>query len=185
MNFLKLINNKIKNRYTLSDLFFLEFESLFFGFFSIIPTFFGIILRFLALRLFSLRCEGFCWIQCNVTIIHSDRIKFGHSVAINSFSYLNGVGEIEIGNFVLIGPNVTISSGAHPIKSRLKPIIVQQTALKKIIIEDDVWIGAGAVILPGVRLAKGTVVGANAVVLKSTNPYDVVAGIPAKILYVR
>jgi acetyltransferase-like isoleucine patch superfamily enzyme len=62
---------------------------------------------------------------------------------------------------------------------------IQQINLKKIIIEDDVWIGAGAVIMPGVRLSKGTVVGANAVVLKSTNPYEVVAGIPSKTLYVR
>ena len=185
MNFLKLICNKIKNRYTLTDLFFLELEALFFGFFSIIPSSIGIILRFLLFRLFSSRCEGFCWIQCNVAIIHSNRIKFGHSVAISPFTYINGVGEIEIGNFVLIGPNVTISSGAHPIKSRMIPIITQQTNLKKIIIEDDVWIGAGAVIMPGVRLSKGTVVGANAVVLKSTNPYEVVAGIPSKTLYVR
>ena len=50
----------------------------------------------------------------------------------------------------------------------------------KIKIEDDVWIGSGCVILPGVTLARGTVVGANSTVTKNTRPYSVVYGSPAK-----
>jgi acetyltransferase-like isoleucine patch superfamily enzyme len=185
MNFFKLIYLKVKNRYSLKDLIFLEVESLLFGFFGIFPTFFGVILRYFIVRLLSLNCKGFCWIQSHVTIVHSNRIKFGHSVAINSFSYLNGIGGLDIGNYVLIGPNVTISSGIHPIRGRSIPIITRQTIPKKITIEDDVWIGAGAVIMPGITLARGTVVGANGVVLKSTKPFEVIAGIPAKNLYSR
>jgi maltose O-acetyltransferase len=51
---------------------------------------------------------------------------------------------------------------------------------KAIIIEDDVWIGAGAVIMPGVTLRRGTVVGANSVVTKDTEEYAVVVGAPAR-----
>lgn len=185
MDFFKLLYLKIKNRYSLKDLIFLEVESLLFGFCVILPTFFGVILRYLIVRSLSLNCIGFCWVQSHVTIVHSNKIKFGHSVAINSYSYLNGIGGLDIGNYVLIGPNVTISSGMHPIGGRSIPIITRQTTPKKITIEDDVWIGAGAVIMPGITLARGTVVGANAVVLRSTRPFEVIAGIPAKNLYTR
>ena len=58
---------------------------------------------------------------------------------------------------------------------RLYPIKEQE-----VIIEDDVWIGMNAVILPGVTIRKGTIVGAGAVVTKSTGEYEIVAGVPAK-----
>jgi len=184
MNFLNLLSSKIK-AYTVIDLLRLEFEAIFFGFFSLIPTTLGVILRASACKLLFKKNDGFSWIQPRVTIIHSDRIISGANLAINTGTYINGIGGIIIGKNVLIGPNVTISSGKHSIVGRFPTVISRPSIPTKIVIRDDVWIGAGAVIMPGVRLSKGTVVGANAVVLKSTKPYEVVAGIPSNTLYVR
>ncbi|MBU0487213.1 MAG: acyltransferase [Bacteroidetes bacterium] len=93
---------------------------------------------------------------------------------------MNAIGGITIGDFVLLGSNVTVSSGQHDIEGAEPPVFARATIPKPIVIEDDVWIGAGAVIMPGITIAKGTVIGANSVVTKSTEPYSVVVGAPAK-----
>ena len=73
----------------------------------------------------------------------------------------------------------------HNFISRDKTIIEQGATAKGIVIEDDVWIGHGCTILDGIVLAKGTVVAAGSVVNKSTEPYSVVAGVPARIIKYR
>jgi maltose O-acetyltransferase len=61
---------------------------------------------------------------------------------------------------------------------------VKETLIKdeKVIVEDDVWIGASVTILPGVKIGQGAIIGAGAVVTKNVEPYTVVAGIPAKVI---
>jgi len=91
---------------------------------------------------------------------------------------------ISIGERVSVAPNVQFicSSGPHP-KSRLLDITYVREVLtknKKIVIEDDVWIGAGAIILQGVSIGKCSIVGAGSLVLKDVPEYTIVAGIPAK-----
>lgn len=98
---------------------------------------------------------------------------------------MNGVGYIDIGDYVLIGNNVTISSGVHPTEGRLVEIYRRSIIPKKIIIERDVWIGAGAVILPGVTLKKGSVIGANSLVNRDTRPYSINVGVPIKEIGLR
>lgn len=184
MKFLRFFQGKAKG-YSIATLFFLEMESLLFGIFGLVPTVLGVALRAALLRIMALRCDGFAWIQPGVIIVHSDRLSVGTNFGVNSHCYINGVGGIEIGNFVLIGSNVTISSGMHPIDGRDKPVFARQSVPKRIVIENDVWIGAGAVIMPGIRLAKGTVVGANSVVTKDTEEYSVVVGAPARKIRTR
>lgn len=93
------------------------------------------------------------------------------------------IGTVDIGEGVLIAHNCTIVSSSHGI-AQGQPIREQPTVNKRIIIEDDVWIGAGAIILGGVRLKKGCIVGAGAVVLEDTivPEYQVWAGVPAKFI---
>lgn len=158
----------------------LEFESLISGFLSLVPTIFGVFLRAIASKLLFGRLDGFPWIQSRVTIVHADRIVSGTHLGINSGTYINGVGGIRFGNNVLIGNNVTISSGQHPIEGRFPSIFSRLVIPKEIAINDDVWIGAGAVIMPGITLAKGSVIGANAVVTKDTEEYSVYVGVPAR-----
>ena len=70
----------------------------------------------------------------------------------------------------------------QPKLPELPPVFARQSIPKKIVIGDDVWIGAGAVIMPGVTIARGTVIGANAVVTRDTEEYAVMVGAPARML---
>jgi len=179
MNYLKFLYKKIKP-YSILDLIRLEIESLVFGIFCMIPTTLGVFLRAIACKFLFKKSQGFSWIQPRVIIIHSDRIITGENLGINSGTYLNGIGGIDIGNNVLIGPNVTISSGKHTIEGKFPSIFSRASVPQKIIIKDDVWIGSGAVILPGVTIAKGSVIGANAVVISDTEEYSINVGAPSR-----
>lgn len=179
MKYILFLREKISG-YSVYTVIRLELESLVNGVFSLVPGSLGIFLRGLVGRLFLKKLNGFPWIQPRCTFIHSERISIGTHFGVNTGTYINGVGEIQIGNYVLIGNNVTISSGEHPIKGDSPPIFARCAVPKKIVIEDDVWIGAGVVIMPGVTLGKGTVIGANAVVTKSTEEYSICVGVPAR-----
>ena len=85
-----------------------------------------------------------------------------------------------IGARVSIAPRVTIVTSSHPNRSRIRP--VAPVARAPVYIDDDAWIGAGAVILPGVRIGRGAVIGANAVVSRDVEPLAVVAGQPAQLV---
>lgn len=89
-------------------------------------------------------------------------------------------GIIEIGNNVLIGPNVTIITAAHPISPDLRKKGIQYNLNVKI--GNNVWIGAGVNILPGVIIGDNSIIGAGAVVTKNVPNDVIVVGNPAKVL---
>jgi acetyltransferase-like isoleucine patch superfamily enzyme len=91
---------------------------------------------------------------------------------------LSDRGNITIGNRVSIAPRVTLVTSSHPNHSRTRGFA--PVSQGPIVIEDDAWLGAGCVILPGVRIGRGAVVGANSVVVQNVPPLHVVAGQPAK-----
>jgi maltose O-acetyltransferase len=88
---------------------------------------------------------------------------------------------VVIGDNVLIGPDVCICTGTHEVHWRAREQVRGSFALP-IFIEANCWIGAGATILPGVRIGKGTTVAAGAVVTKDVEPESVVGGVPAKLI---
>jgi acetyltransferase-like isoleucine patch superfamily enzyme len=109
------------------------------------------------------------------------KIIIGDDVGISG-STISADTVITIGNRVLIGTGCIISdTDAHPIKAedRTDPT---KTLSKPIIIDDDVFIGARSIILKGVKVGKGSVVGAGSVVTKDVSPFCIVAGNPAKIV---
>jgi acetyltransferase-like isoleucine patch superfamily enzyme len=108
------------------------------------------------------------------------KIIIGDNTEINNFSRLDGRGNIVIGSNVLIGPKVEIITYQHKYLNKNKLIKEQGDIVKDIVIEDDVWIGAGSIILAGVTIKKGAVIGAGSVVTKDVNEYEVIAGVPAK-----
>lgn len=112
-------------------------------------------------------------------------IVIGNNVLINAGGYISGEGGLEIGNFVLIGPNVNILSAGHEFGDCDKPIQKQGLTYGKIKIEDDAWIGAGSVVLQGLTIGRGAVVGAGSVVTRSVPPYAIVIGNPARIVKYR
>jgi acetyltransferase-like isoleucine patch superfamily enzyme len=87
-------------------------------------------------------------------------------------------GNVTIGNRVSIAPRVTLVTSSHPNNSRIK--IFAPLSHGPIVIEDDAWLGVGCVVLPGVRIGRGAVVGANSVVHQDVAALHVVAGQPAR-----
>ena len=110
-------------------------------------------------------------------------IKIGSNSAIGTNNFLAGQGGIFIGENVIIGPDVKIFSENHIFNKEHIPIRAQGESRKGVKINDNCWIGAGAIILDGVELAYGTVVAAGAVVTKSFKQKNIViGGVPAVIL---
>lgn len=175
-NFLK----KKLSGYSIIELLRIELEAWLFFLVGSIPGSAGFLLRNAVCALLFKSKGGTVLVQPRVTFVHCHKISAGKMLGVNSGCYINAVGGVAFGDFVLLGSNVTISSGIHPIDGCLPPVYARPVVPKPIIVEDDVWIGAGAVILPGVILRKGTVVGANAVVTKTTSEYAVVVGAPAR-----
>jgi acetyltransferase-like isoleucine patch superfamily enzyme len=110
----------------------------------------------------------------------SGRITLGDHVSINPFTILHGQGTLSIGNNVRIASHCAIVSFDHVFEDRKAPIRTQGLSRKGVVIEDDVWIGAHATVLDGVHIAKGCVIAAGAVVTRSTKPFGVYAGVPAR-----
>ena len=93
---------------------------------------------------------------------------------------LSGPEQLTIGDRVSMAPRVMLVLSSHPNASRIRPFA--PTSRGDITIEDDAWIGACAVILPGVTIGRGAVVGAGSVVTSDVPPLTIVAGQPAKVV---
>lgn len=87
---------------------------------------------------------------------------------------------LVLGDRVAIGPRVTILLSSDANWSRLMEKI--EHVKSTVIIEDDCWLGAGCVVMPGVTIGKFSIVGAGAVVTKDVPPHSIVAGIPARVI---
>ena len=109
-----------------------------------------------------------------------DQLTIGDNVGINSYCFIGVRGEVTIGDNVIFGPRVTVLSEQHNYSDPNKPIKTQGEKRYKTVIEDNVWVGAGVIIMPGVTIKSGTVVGSGAVVTKDTEENSVVIGVPAK-----
>jgi acetyltransferase-like isoleucine patch superfamily enzyme len=106
--------------------------------------------------------------------LYGTNIHIAENSTINRNCYLDGRGRLSIGSRVSISPEVHLITEDHDYNSANF-----SGRSRDIIIDDYVWIGTRAIILPGVHIAKGAVVCAGAVVTKNVNEYDVVAGVPA------
>lgn len=92
------------------------------------------------------------------------------------------IGPVSIGDHVNLAQGITVTALNHIFQKRDQLISQQGISTKKVTIENDVWIGANAVILPGVNIGTHSVVAAGAIVTKDVPPYSLVGGVPAKIL---
>jgi acetyltransferase-like isoleucine patch superfamily enzyme len=91
-------------------------------------------------------------------------------------------GFITIEDDVLIGSGVHIYTTNHNYSDRLKPISKQGSTVKDVVIRKESWIGANAVILPGVIIGQGSVIAAGSVVTRDVDAYTLVGGVPARII---
>ena len=107
-------------------------------------------------------------------------IKIGSDSLIGEYSVIRGQGGVQIGDRVYTSPFTQIIAVNHVFDDPNRPFVEQGITAEGIVIEDDVWLGAGAIITDGVRVGKGAVVAAGAVVTKDVPPHTVVGGVPAK-----
>jgi acetyltransferase-like isoleucine patch superfamily enzyme len=133
-----------------------------------------------------------CYIGRYVELGPLGCIKVGNNSSIQDRCIL--LGDVIIGRYCSLAPNIYISSGRHYFDLKPSWLIKDQDHLvasnrqlsgahsKPVIVEDDCWLGINVVVLAGVTIGKGAVVGANSVVTNDVEPYTVVAGIPAKVI---
>lgn len=119
-------------------------------------------------------------VEDNVYLSSGKNVKIGYDCHINENVFIQGA---EIGNHIMIAPNVAILNSMHNFDRTDIPMC-KQGAAKTInpVIEDDVWIGRSAIIMPGVKIGKGSIIASGAVVTKDVEPYSVVGGVPAKLI---
>ena len=106
-------------------------------------------------------------------------LRVGQRVSINQCCTLYDMGGVDIGDRVMIGPNVNIITTGHALKPSERRAHIEA---KPIVIESNVWIATGATIVGGVRVGENSVVGAGAVVTKDVPPNSLVAGVPARVV---
>ncbi len=118
----------------------------------------------------------------NFRNLENARITIGKNCVIGPYSIILGQGGVIIGDNVIIAPRVSILPINHNYNDTTKLIKDQGIKTKGIVIEDNVWIGHGATILDGVKISKGSVIAAGAVVNKDVPEYSLVTGSPAKVI---
>jgi putative colanic acid biosynthesis acetyltransferase WcaF len=127
------------------------------------------------LRLFGAKIGRRVLIRPGTHITYPWKLKCGDYVWIGDGTELYNLADIEIGSHVAIAHDVAITTGSHMFRQKTFDIYALP-----IVIEDECWLCAGSFIHQGVTLAKGSVIGARAVIQKSTEPYSINAGFPSR-----
>lgn len=109
-------------------------------------------------------------------------IRIGRDCLIGEYSVIRGQGGVRLGDRVFTSPMVQIVAVDHIFDDPNRPFTEQGISARGITIEDDVWIGSGAVITDGVTVGRGAVVAAGAVVVRDVAPNTLVGGVPARVL---
>lgn len=109
-------------------------------------------------------------------------IKIGRDSLVGEYSIIRGQGGVQIGDRVYTSPFTQIIAVNHVFDDPNRSFVEQGITAEGIVIEDDVWLGAGSIITDGVRIGKGAVVAAGAVVTGDVEPHTVVGGVPAKVI---
>ena len=123
--------------------------------------------------------EG-CWIEPPLRANWGCNTHLGKNVYANFNLTLVDDTHVYIGDSVMIGPNVTITAAGHPIDPDLRRQVMQYNFPVRI--EENVWIGAGAILLPGVTVGKNSVISAGSVVTRDIPPNVVALGTPCRVL---
>lgn len=149
------------------------------------------------------RCGPDCVFEAGVLVFHPENIELGTNVYVGHHAILKGyyknvmrigdetwigqqaflhsAGGIDIGERVGIGPGVRIITSSHAEAGRDVPILSSPLQLAPVVVEDECDLGVGVVVLPGVRIGKGSQIGAGAVVTDDVPPYSIAVGVPAKV----
>jgi len=117
---------------------------------------------------------------CLIPPIYSDHgvnIRLGRNVFVNQCCRFNDTGGIELGDNVMLGPNVSLITSGHPVAPSERRNGITHAPIR---IEDNVWIGASVTVVQGVTIGTGAVIGAGAVVAHDIPPATLAVGVPAR-----
>ena len=124
------------------------------------------------------RCYAACFFLC-----HSEKNLYNPAtdpeLKADNMIILDGA-KVRFGNHVFVGPGCGFHTAQHPLNAERRNVGLEWA--HPITVGDNVWIGAGVQVLPGVTIGHDSVVGAGSVVMKDVEPYTVVAGNPAKVI---
>lgn len=162
-----------------------------------------------AYRALGMRIEGYAWLRrieisrnwCDITLEdqvaldqgvvivtggppNRDKVRIGTGTYVNRYTIFDVHSHLHVGRDVMIGPHCYLTDADHGMEPG-SSVKSQPMRHKPVDVEDEVWIGARATILPGVRLGRGSVVGAGAVVTRDVPSMAIVAGVPARIIRFR
>ncbi len=128
--------------------------------------------------------EDDVWLSrgCYVVAYRNAEVRIGERAYVGHRCLFYGHGGIDVGHDVLLANDVQLICGNHTFARRDVPIRAQPTEERPIVVEDDVWLGASAIVLGGVTVGRGSVVGAGAVVTHDLPPYSIARGVPARVV---
>jgi acetyltransferase-like isoleucine patch superfamily enzyme len=109
-------------------------------------------------------------------------IRIGRDGLIGEYTVIRGQGGVTIGDRVYTSPMTQIIAVNHVFDDPTRSFVDQGITAEGICIEEDVWLGSGAIVTDGVRIGRGAVISAGAVVTQDVPPHTVVAGVPARVL---
>lgn len=122
------------------------------------------------------------WFEAPIQIDYGTNVRLGSNVQLNHNCTIIDTCLVSIGSRTQVGPNVSFYSATHPLDPQLRNGTRGPETSKEIHVGEDCWIGGGSIVLPGVRIGRGSTVGAGSVVTKDVPPFHVVAGNPARII---
>jgi len=122
---------------------------------------------------------------CVISAAYHGFVRIGRNCSINPGTQIIGMGGVTIGDNVLVAGQTMMLAFSHGFVDRAVPMQQQAHTAKGIVVESNVWIGAGVKILDGVTVGQGAVLGAGSVVTHDVPPYAVVVGVPARLLRYR
>ncbi|MFI2744583.1 acyltransferase [Zhouia sp. PK063] len=115
-------------------------------------------------------------------IFHPNKMEIGSYIYIGPGARINALGGVEIHDGTIIGPNLSIYSANHMYKNAKFIPYDESFEFRRVIIGENVWIGANVILVPGAEIGEGSIIGAGAVVAGKIPPLSIVVGNPCKII---
>ncbi|GAB7364354.1 hypothetical protein MBLNU230_g4897t1 [Neophaeotheca triangularis] len=126
--------------------------------------------------------SSYPWIETPIRVDYGTNLQLGENVYINANFICLDTCKVRIGSRTLIGPNVSLYAGTHPLDPEVRNGTQGPEGGGEIDVGQDVWICGSVCVCPGVKIGDGATVGAGSVVTKDVAPYTVVAGNPARYI---
>lgn len=169
----------------LFKLFPVSVRKFFFNSIKYVKGYFGLGLRYILLKSINNKIGLNVSIHEGVYLFSIENLEIGDNVSIHPMCYIDASGGIYIGNDVSIAHGVSIMSTSHKFDDINVPIKDQGVKKQKTIINNNVWVGAKAMILYGVNIDEGAIIGASSVITHDVQKNSIIVGNPGKVLKIR